>query len=125
MSELKDCPFCGGPVQLERPLDAPKNSNEWWGIVCRNTLNRGGSCAIHQVPSRTKDAAIDRWNRRAIPADQVLVPREALERCARSLTYMAVKIDAEWGSCMSEHDLRQDEDPDVLLADELLALAKS
>lgn len=63
--KLKPCPFCGGKVKLERPLDLLPNSTEWWGVVCRNTINLGGSCAIQQIPSRTKEAAIARWNMRA------------------------------------------------------------
>lgn len=62
--ELLPCPFCGGPVELERPAALPRGSNEWFGVVCRNTINRGGTCAIEQRPSRTKEAAIDRWNMR-------------------------------------------------------------
>ncbi|WP_189347221.1 Lar family restriction alleviation protein [Mesorhizobium sp. M4A.F.Ca.ET.090.04.2.1] len=65
MAELKPCPFCGGPVKLEQPLDSLPFSSRGWGVVCRNTINLGGTCAIEQIPSRTKEAAIERWNRRA------------------------------------------------------------
>lgn len=60
-SELLPCPFCGGPVKLEHTV----NSREWWGVVCRNTINLGGTCAIQQIPSASKEAATERWNRRA------------------------------------------------------------
>ena len=72
MSELKPCPFCGGPVELE---SAPSTRSEvygkrdWWGVVCRNTINLGGTCAIYQIPSASKEAAIERWNRRT-PASE-------------------------------------------------------
>lgn len=67
-TELKPCPFCGGPVELERAgktRSMIRGEREWWGVVCRNTLNRGGTCAIQQIPSASKEAAIDRWNRRS------------------------------------------------------------
>ena len=64
---LLPCPFCGGEVYLE---EAARTHDEWfgprrmWGVVCRNTINLGGTCAIQQVPSATKEAAILRWNMR-------------------------------------------------------------
>lgn len=58
--QLKPCPFCGGKVELEQTL-----MRNGWGVVCRNTTNLGGTCAIEQVPSRTKEAATARWNTRA------------------------------------------------------------
>lgn len=61
--ELKACPFCGGPVKLEK-ADIGRSSKEWFGVVCRNTKNVGGSCCMEQVASRTKEAAIARWNTR-------------------------------------------------------------
>lgn len=63
MDSLLPCPFCGGPVELEHT----QRSRHWWGVVCRNTMNRGGSCAIEQVPSASKEAATARWNMRASP----------------------------------------------------------
>ncbi|PPA72837.1 hypothetical protein C4E15_28140 [Achromobacter spanius] len=61
MADLKPCPFCGGLVDLERTID----ERSWWGVVCRNTLNLGGTCAVQIRPSTTKEAAIQRWNMRA------------------------------------------------------------
>ena len=63
---LKPCPFCGGSVQLEQPQDRPRYSrpDEWWGVICRNTENLGGSCALSIAPSRSKESAVDRWNMR-------------------------------------------------------------
>lgn len=68
--ELKPCPFCGGSVELERARDTRDEImgvRQWWGVVCRNTINRGGTCAIEQRPSASQEAAIERWNRRATP----------------------------------------------------------
>ena len=69
---LKPCPFCGGRVELEQTIDG----REWWGVVCRNTINLGGTCAIQQRPSASKKAAVERWNRRtnsSAPDDDMLV----------------------------------------------------
>lgn len=66
MQELKPCPFCGGPVELENTI----NSRSWWGVVCRNARNRGGTCAIQTRPSASKEVAIERWNMRAPVADE-------------------------------------------------------
>lgn len=84
MSDLREaakallpCPFCGGPVQLEQAHKLSDMHGEFWGVVCRNTTNLGGSCCMEQVPSASKEAAIGRWNRRAaLAADEVSVPRE-------------------------------------------------
>ena len=66
--ELKRCPFCGGSVELElvsKTYDEIYGRREFWGVVCRNTINLGGTCAIQQIPSASREAAIERWNRRA------------------------------------------------------------
>lgn len=60
---LLPCPFCGGSVKLEEPLSS-RGKGLWWGVICRNTINLGGTCAIQQFPSATKEAAISRWNMR-------------------------------------------------------------
>lgn len=70
-AKLLPCPFCGGPVELERTIDR----REWWGVVCRNTKNLGGTCAIQQRPSASEAAAVERWNTRA--------PHPALEKILR------------------------------------------
>ncbi len=65
--ELKPCPFCGGPVKLEEARETTDylyGRRRWWGVVCRNTTNLGGSCCMQQVPSASKEAAISRWNMR-------------------------------------------------------------
>ncbi|MCA8389208.1 Lar family restriction alleviation protein [Burkholderia multivorans] len=71
-NKLKPCPFCGGTVELERARDTTiekYGTRKWWGVVCRNTTNLGGTCAIEQRPSASPEAAIERWNRRA-PASE-------------------------------------------------------
>lgn len=67
---LKACPFCGGAVELEQASESYSREHgprKWWGIVCRNTINQGGTCAIQQIPSVSPEAAIARWNRRPAP----------------------------------------------------------
>jgi hypothetical protein len=64
---LLPCPFCGGPVTMERTADTwepPYGERKWWGIICRNTTNRGGTCAVQIAPSASPEAASDRWNMR-------------------------------------------------------------
>lgn len=64
---LLPCPFCGGPVTLEEAHvqhHSQLGDRQFYGVVCRNTINLGGSCCMEQVPSATKDAAIFRWNMR-------------------------------------------------------------
>lgn len=60
-SELEPCPFCGGKVDLETTIDGRK----WWGVVCRNSKNVGGTCGISIRATASKEAAIKRWNTRA------------------------------------------------------------
>ena len=67
LGRLLPCPFCGGPVELESAgvhRSRVEGSREFWGVVCRNTTNLGGSCCMEQVPSASKKAAIARWNMR-------------------------------------------------------------
>lgn len=74
-NELLPCPFCGGSVKLERTNDQYSEvygRRPFWGVVCRNTMNLGGTCAIQQIPSASEEAAIERWNRRAAPAPSSL-----------------------------------------------------
>jgi hypothetical protein len=80
--ELKPCPFCGGPVEIEKATETYSRmygNREYWGVVCRNTINLGGSCAIQQIPSVSKEAAVERWNRRSGYRNAVL--EEAAEEC--------------------------------------------
>lgn len=72
--ELKPCPFCGGPVKLEKAHQRRHEQlgmRQFWGVVCRNTTNIGGTCCMEQVPSASAEAATERWNRRAAPSSPV------------------------------------------------------
>lgn len=67
LEPLLPCPFCGGPVHLEKAhtqRNHEHGSRQFWGVVCRNTKNLGGTCCMEQVPSASKEAAIARWNMR-------------------------------------------------------------
>jgi hypothetical protein len=67
MTEFLPCPFCSGPVKLESvttKYSQEHGNREFWGIVCRNTFNEGGSCCMEQVPSASQEAAVNRWNMR-------------------------------------------------------------
>ncbi|KWW18821.1 hypothetical protein AS889_04650 [Pseudomonas putida] len=72
--KLKPCPFCGGPVQLEKVY---LRSGTWHGVKCRNTGNHGYDCTMEQVPSMTPEAAVKRWNMRK-PEDELLAEIERL-----------------------------------------------
>lgn len=107
-AELLPCPFCGGPVELEQTV----SSREWWGVVCRNTANRGGTCAIQQMPSASQDAAIERWNRRApaAPVPQLDAVRKAAKSALDLLEYVKkAPSDAgfiDWQASEVEKELR-------------------
>ncbi len=65
--ELLPCPFCGGPVKLEKAhvqRDENFGARQFYGVVCRNTTNLGGTCCMEQIPSASKEAAVSRWNMR-------------------------------------------------------------
>jgi len=97
--ELKPCPFCGGAVSLERTRDTRDEIlgvRQWWGVVCRNTENLGGSCAIEQRPSASKEAAIERWNHRANAAASV-VPELTADIAADRHFIAGVKLG--WNFC--------------------------
>ena len=67
MTALLPCPFCGGPVALEEAhvqRSQQFGNRQFYGVVCRNTINLGGTCCMEQVPSARKHAAISRWNMR-------------------------------------------------------------
>lgn len=82
--KLKPCPFCGGEVQMET---VKSRAGTLYGVVCRNTGNRGCTCAMEQVPSRTAEAAIARWNMRK-PMDQLEAENEALRKDAERYRFV-------------------------------------
>lgn len=76
MSEqIKLCPFCPKEISEEFP---PKVASE---LECGTpNFSVHAPCCDFYGPMRgTADRAIKAWNHRAIPAEQILVPREALE----------------------------------------------
>lgn len=73
-TSLLPCPFCGAAVTLEEAQGTQRPERRFWGVVCRGTANRGGTCAIQQRPSASPEAAIERWNRRATPTPNELSP---------------------------------------------------
>lgn len=78
MSELKPCPFCGGKATFDLILAGCRPQC----LVCGLHLMLGD---VGVGWYATEDEAAEDWNRRAIPADQVLVPRELLERILANL----------------------------------------
>ncbi len=73
---LKPCPFCGGEVKLEQPVSEYNSfhgTRKFYGVVCRNTNNRGGTCCMEQVPSASIEAAVMRWNMRDGMADEATI----------------------------------------------------
>lgn len=100
---LLPCPFCGGPVTLERTTDTYERLHGrrgWWGVKCRNRLNLGGTCAIEQVPSASQSAAVERWNRRAAPeaAEPQTGSWIAAEDVRRSARAIDVALNGEDGA---------------------------
>jgi hypothetical protein len=87
--ELKPCPFCGGPVFIEEAPRLRSDNRRWFGVVCRNTMNLGGTCAIQQRVSATPEAAATRWNTRSLISTD---PRRDLDTVALELaeTFMAL-----------------------------------
>lgn len=79
--KLKPCPFCGGQVQLET---VKSRAGTLYGVVCRNTGNRGCTCAMEQVPSRSAEAAIARWNMRK-PMEELIAENERFDEGMRSI----------------------------------------
>ena len=88
---LLPCPFCGGPVNLELvKVDgtAMYGRREWWGVICRNTENRGGTCAVQQIPSASKEAAVARWNRRMSAS----IGEDGLPELPKALDKVAIHV---------------------------------
>ncbi|ANI16704.1 hypothetical protein A9C11_23255 [Pseudomonas citronellolis] len=82
MSELKPCPMCGGAAFVG-PLTRKR-----WFCECEE-------CGVSMISQNDKQAAIDQWNRRAIPADQVLVPIDLFKRLLAHIEYDAAGAPSE------------------------------
>ena len=106
MSELKSCPMCGGAAFVG-PLTRKR-----WFCECEE-------CGVSMISRNDKQAAIDQWNRRAIPADQVLVPRELLSRVEESLR---CEIEERYAGTKDHPAIRPKYLRDIAEADELRTL---
>ncbi|MBV6140022.1 Lar family restriction alleviation protein [Pseudomonas aeruginosa] len=72
MSELKPCPFCGSPA-------IAVDDDGLTFVRCQPGSGCKGTGLISFWQTENSDTAIAAWNTRALPADQVLVPRALLE----------------------------------------------
>ena len=72
MTELKQCPFCGGEAKLVRTWHLHH-------IVCRSCGATIGEVNEHPNDFRTRDEVIAAWNRRAIDRNALLDLAEELE----------------------------------------------
>lgn len=83
MHELKPCPFCGDAFEFL------VIARDWYRVAHpeNDLCPLGGHDYTYAQTAQGLKTLQEDWNRRAIPVDQVLVPRELLERvCAdRSL----------------------------------------
>ncbi|SDI55205.1 Lar family restriction alleviation protein [Pseudomonas panipatensis] len=116
MPELKPCPFCG-----HIGLTFNDGSTYRWG----DARCAGCDASAGEVRRRYPDdgewhaAAIEQWNNRAIPADQVLVPKELLERIEESLR---IEVEATYCGTKDHPAIRPKYERDIAEADELRAL---
>ena len=78
MTELKQCPFCGGEAKLVRTWHLHH-------IVCRSCGATIGEVNEHPNDFRTRDEVIAAWNHRAIDSDELLK--------------IADSLDESWGDC--------------------------
>ena len=60
MNKLKPCPFCGSPATMLEEFDVDK----WFYIQCSN-----GLCSSRSDGWRTKELAIEAWNKRVEPTE--------------------------------------------------------
>jgi hypothetical protein len=58
MSKLKHCPFCGEAPEIR--------SEDWYGYGwCVECCNKKCMVQVHTIGYKTKQGAINTWNRRA------------------------------------------------------------
>ena len=72
MTELKSCPFCGGEAVVDHyqwwDSYDPPNLHNTWQIGCASEATKEHCCIgrlCHSRGFKTKEEAIDAWNRRA------------------------------------------------------------
>lgn len=81
---MKPCPFCGS-TPSEDSHTLTDGGFKYGAIACGcGAIGPDVRTGYKQWPE-WKEAAVAEWNERAIPADQVLVPRELLERVLANL----------------------------------------
>ena len=61
MSELRECPICGGNTKSEY---SPAIENEYWWFKCIGTELEEG-CGYSSNQATSYDEAVDNWNKRA------------------------------------------------------------
>lgn len=82
MSELKECPFCRGEVQVSRYC----RDNDHWTITCPR-----GNCFLYGYSAcgyKTRELAVSAWNTRSRPDVTELV--EACEEAERVLIALGI-----------------------------------
>lgn len=96
MNELIErCPFCGAKPKVY-PLNSKKDGNAWGAVTCINadcpaqpSVKDGEEVADERGSDAYKQAAIARWNRRALssptPGGVVKPTEDAVERAAKAL----------------------------------------
>lgn len=68
MSELCNCPFCGGPATvmcLDYTDDYPHERNTVWGVFCVDDLSAEYPHGHFIDNYATEEEAIEAWNKRA------------------------------------------------------------
>lgn len=87
MAELKPCPFCGDALEFL------VIARDWYRVAHpeNDLCPLGGHDYTYAQTAQGLKTLQEDWNRRAIPADQMLVPRELLERLFRTAER------SEWG----------------------------
>lgn len=56
MTELKQCPFCGGDAVFKREIGTIMEYEYYW-VMCKK-------CGVSTREYKTVKTAIDKWNRR-------------------------------------------------------------
>lgn len=73
--EIKKCPFCGSSASIQDC--SYSGSDPMWSIMCDNLM-----CFAYTEPFKTKQGAIETWNKRPIE-DELCKKIEELERRCR------------------------------------------
>lgn len=105
--DLKPCPFCGGPAELERDSD---HHGSWFNLGCARHWGGGGvaredAClggrVFYTEDAENESKAITAWNTRPEAADRIERLERALAKVLPMLTdldeYMKRPERGEWG----------------------------